>query len=851
MPEQEESEELDPRTSLAEWANDSDEWARAIVREVLSTGKALGDEALSSIYELYCQEKGLDKRTRDSEPAIEVELGVVQREAALSLKKLYNLQGVNALRSGVAIEFHEGLTILFGENGTGKTGYARVFKALANSRSADAILPNIHEEVTASPSADLDYELGGVPGHLSWQGERGGVPFSRMSVFDSPAVNLHVDDDLSYVYTPATLALFNHVNKAIQAVQARAEAESKSLKSNPATILSRFKRTSELYPLIETLGASTDIDDLAKRARTDEAATTRVDELQRTIGALRSNATQGQLAAARRALKVLDECLTWTSVVSDFDFDAQQAAHTRRGALAVDYALFRSELFAAANLPAEPDDSWEAFIEAGEAYRQHLEEQGVASAGSCLYCRQDLSPEAADLLARYAAYLQDKLATDIAELDRVLEAGRDRLATSWNNVSAYLGEAKEASTIEKWEVELATLHHTREAMLPDLLAQPVPPAATTEAIERSATVLARARAEIAANEASLQIQLQDAGVALTENERELAELEGQIELGRVLPQLRVIVEGAKRADRLSTLARKLPPLQRQVTELSKVASQQLINNNFEALFAEECRALRAPDIKVEFVGRQGVAQRRKVLRGSHRPSLVLSEGEQKVLALADFLAEARLTGITAPIIFDDPVSSLDHRRINEVADRVTSLADDNQVIVFTHDILFATNLLARFEKSKRCVYYQVTDDGGKGEVAHATGPRWDTVKFLTGKVNEAIQDADRTSAEERAAHVRTGYDWIRSWCEVFVEMEVLQGVTQRYQPNVMMGALDKIKSEALPGCIATVNEVFNRACRLIDGHSQPLASQTTSPKLAELKADWETLKTCRTDYLNA
>jgi len=65
----------------------------------------------------------------------------------------------------------------------------------------------------------------------------------------------------------------------------------------------------------------------------------------------------------------------------------------------------------------------------------------------------------------------------------------------------------------------------------------------------------------------------------------------------------------------------------------------MINQSFDALFAEECAALRAPTLKVQFVGRQGKAQRRKVLRGQHKPSKVLSEGEQKVLAIADFLAE--------------------------------------------------------------------------------------------------------------------------------------------------------------------------------------------------------------------
>jgi len=285
-----------------------------------------------------------------------------------------------------------------------------------------------------------------------------------------------------------------------------------------------------------------------------------------------------------------------------------------------------------------------------------------------------------------------------------------------------------------------------------------------------------------------------------------------------------------------------------VTELFKTASDELINQNFEQLFAEECKALRAPALKLEFLGRQGKAQRRKVLAGNYQPSKILSEGEQKVLAISDFLAEARLIGISAPIIFDDPVSSLDHRHIDEVADRIALLAESDQVVVFTHDIFFTTNLLARFEGTTRCTYLQVTDEEGKGKVTRATGPRWDTLGSLKKNVNETIAAAKKAEGETRAALVRTGYDWIRAWCEVFVESELLAEVTQRYQPNVRMTALAKIKPAALPDAIATVTTVFEQACRYIDGHSQPLPTQGVSPTLTGLEADWKTLTECQKQY---
>lgn len=152
------------------------------------------------------------------------------------------------------------------------------------------------------------------------------------------------------------------------------------------------------------------------------------------------------------------------------------------------------------------------------------------------------------------------------------------------------------------------------------------------------------------------------------------------------------------------------------------------------------------------------------------------------------------------------------------------------------------------EASKRCSYFQITDEDGKGKVARATGPRWDSLNNIRKNINETIQAAKSQDGDARAALVRTGYDWVRAWCEVFTETELLQGVTQRYQPNVRMTNLPKIKSEALPSAINTVNRIFEEACRYIDGHSQPLPSLGVSPTLVGLEAHWSELTEARSAY---
>ena len=77
---------------------------------------------------------------------------------------------------------------------------------------------------------------------------------------------------------------------------------------------------------------------------------------------------------------------------------------------------------------------------------------------------------------------------------------------------------------------------------------------------------------------------------------------------------------------------------RSLTEAAKEASEELLNKDFGRRFEDECKRLRAPNVTLNFPGRQGQVTRRKLV-ASYKPNEVLSEGEQKALALADFLAE--------------------------------------------------------------------------------------------------------------------------------------------------------------------------------------------------------------------
>ena len=64
-----------------------------------------------------------------------------------------------------------------------------------------------------------------------------------------------------------------------------------------------------------------------------------------------------------------------------------------------------------------------------------------------------------------------------------------------------------------------------------------------------------------------------------------------------MPEIRTHVGKAKQAAKLDATLRRISGLLRSLTEVSKTASEDLINRDFASRFEEECRALRTPDVR--------------------------------------------------------------------------------------------------------------------------------------------------------------------------------------------------------------------------------------------------------------
>jgi hypothetical protein len=288
-------------------------------------------------------------------------------------------------------------------------------------------------------------------------------------------------------------------------------------------------------------------------------------------------------------------------------------------------------------------------------------------------------------------------------------------------------------------------------------------------------------------------------------------------------------------------------ISRKSTELSKtMATQEVadaLNNELQNLNVHELKVVMKPESP------GGKTRFKLVLEilGNASAKDILSEGEQRAIAIASFLTEVNLGKGHGGIIFDDPVSSLDHRRRWHVAKRLADEAKRRQVIVLTHDIYFLCILqqeaeAAGLDFSPQCIRKAPTGFGVQTERlpfdAMSTSKR---VKSLR-KMHETTDKAHKAGDEDEAKRLtRDTYYHLRLAWERGVEEVLFQGAVTRFDEGISTKKLSYVVVE--DSDYAKIEAGMTRSSKF--AHDPALGAHLPTPHPDELSADIEALETWR------
>jgi hypothetical protein len=191
--------------------------------------------------------------------------------------------------------------------------------------------------------------------------------------------------------------------------------------------------------------------------------------------------------------------------------------------------------------------------------------------------------------------------------------------------------------------------------------------------------------------------------------RDRNELEDKQALGGLVEDAKAQITRLQEVAKLETAAKDAQ--KRLVTTKNKELSDKLVTNALRGRFAREVEKLKLSRMPVELKkvrDSNAVSYFQVVLveKPSEPIGEILSEGEHRCIALAAFLAELVTSKQYSGIVFDDPMSSLDHIHRKAVAARLVEEAAHRQVVVFTHDLTFLYELRREADAKAQSIHYQ-------------------------------------------------------------------------------------------------------------------------------------------------
>ena len=222
MTESNEGKMVSLNSEIEQFAESLPYWAKYLSSKLLS-GTIISDADIDLAYAYLLEDAELKPITE--KPTIVIscveELGEGFKKDLL-LTSLHNLKGVNALVENQRIDFCPQITIIYGVNGSGKTGYTRLLKKAFHSRSTEDILPNIHvSSGHSNVSAEINFTSGSKPYSLTYPEHKQQNEFRQFSIFDNKCVNVHLTNKNQFEFRPAGLDFFANLIEAFKKIEGK------------------------------------------------------------------------------------------------------------------------------------------------------------------------------------------------------------------------------------------------------------------------------------------------------------------------------------------------------------------------------------------------------------------------------------------------------------------------------------------------------------------------------------------------------------------------------------------------------------------------------------------------------
>lgn len=714
--------------TIVEWSKSRVPWLQVLLREVATNGEAseafLGDTADAMVAGTLAPPPPLtvtDLPTGSGTPD------------SVELRSIGDLQNVNALLGSETLSFGDrGLTVIYGDNASGKSGYARLVKEVAEARHRERVRPNAYVPGASKmpQQATIRYRMGSDERERTWPDLRDASTRS-IHFHDEACGDHYLQNDSELTYQPSALRIFAPVIAATDGLRRLLDERLKAL--TPETLPTLAPGTPSAT-FLAGIGRQTATEQIDSACLLPENAEQRRAELVQELARLDATDPGKERTRLQKAAQAATQLAMHFETISDRLGESAEASVTELGSEASRLRQ-AAELASKIGFADEPLDgvgsaAWRALWAAAEAYSQEhafvstafpVTEPVAEAPARCVLCQQELSDEAGQRLTRFHAFVHDKTESDAKtaerEFQKAVQQIRDTVVSSAITSQALTTFKSEDEVLTQGMSEALEVAEKRKTYLLSL----IDGVEKQEPVQLSNVDTARLR-ETGTALTTRATAVDDSEFKRTREaaRKQRDDLAAQIELAKHKDMLKRHVATLTQRHRLQELRDGVGTGQITIktTDLTRKYAAQHVGTHF----LWECERL---DVQRVFLGDGGGSKGKMRQKpelfgalGHEAPGEVLSEGEKTALGLAGLFTEVHFDDSKSALVLDDPVSSLSHARRKLVAKRVVEIAEDRQVIVFTHDLTFLGYLTKVAADRQVPVHERCIERTGGGDPGH-------------------------------------------------------------------------------------------------------------------------------------
>ena len=797
------------KNQIITWLKGFKYWFQYIGNRLLE-GETVTNELVNFAYLLFQEDYGLKEMGAERADIVfsEITFGDEASKGQLQLKAIKGIENVNALASDQSIEINPSLTIIYGGNGTGKSGYIRLLNNAFRSRGDKQILPNVFKDTTTGePYCKFIFQSDASPYDLEFPKDKDDIEFTKFSVYDSHSVRVLLEQDNKLNFTPSGFEFFEKVLQLYEAISSKLREEIKA--NRPANEFEKhFINKNPIQTEIINLNANTDVKKLQEIGNYSEADAEKLEKHLTKWKELKALDVLKKIAELQNLQKQLSELTTRQQAILDLlkpkDIKAYQAliaSFSKFQELAKQEGIKSLKEYEIEGLGSE---EWRGYIKASRSYavaliknRKKVDEY-PAEKDKCLFCLQPLADKEITLINSYWKLLKseaeaelNRIIQKIREVEKVLNGLAPVKFDETTTLFEYINEVAPALA-QKWKDIVSDSETSRQNIITNL---------SNRNLELNVTPFAVSTKEFE----TITKRIRDAieNLIKINPSKEIEELEAKINylkdkslLNKLLDKILAFAAAHKWAAKAEGCLSILNT--RSVTIKQGELFREHITKQYTKTFNDECEKLNAPKV-VNIVQRNAkVSTLRRLQVAGQVANNILSEGEQRAISLADFLTEVRLDPKNKGVFFDDPVSSQDHDRREKIAARIVDLSTQMQTIIFTHDIAFFIRLKIIAETTG--VNHQYTTIRKAGDIPGMINPdlpwivqpvkkRIGTLKDRLVRLKKFEQEA---SEDDYFFAAKAWYILLREAWERAVEERLFKGVVERFSLGIQTLRLKKV-----------------------------------------------------------